>query len=234
LLLRAVRFGEADAVVTLLTKALGKIPALARGVRRAGKGRPAILEPMHTLRVVVQERAGAELFTASEPSIVRPRLGLISDLDCMTAAGQALRWVRAGSPVRTPEPGVWAEIEGLLDELDHTQNPLPPPTRLAATGLRLLRQFGYELELSSCVRCGKACGEDRPAYVDARQGGLLCRGCGGGHSELHRLIEPAVRARLAAASAGSHSAALLPVDTDLARQLVDEALAAHAGLTGQC
>ena len=228
-MLRAVPFAEADAVVTLFTRALGKASALARGARKGGRRWAAALEPMHTLRVALDERPGAELLALREASVVVPRLHVIADLDRMNAAGQALRWVRAGSPPRTPEPEVWAELDTLLARLDDLEDRIPPRTHLAATGLRLLREFGYGLELDSCIRCGKRCAADRPAYVGAAQGGLVCQACGGGQAGVHRLLEAALRARLAAASSG-RDAALLPEDTDLARALVDEALAAHAGV----
>jgi DNA repair protein RecO (recombination protein O) len=227
--LRVVPFAEADAVVTLFTRALGKASALARGARKGGRRWAAALEPMHTLSVVLDERPGAELLALREASVIVPRLRVIADLESMDAAGQALRWVRAGSPPRTPEPEVWAELDTLLARLDNRDDPIPPRTHLAATGLRLLREFGYGLELGSCIRCGKRCAEDRPAYVAAGQGGLVCQACGGGHAAVYHLLDSALRARLLAASSG-RDVALLPEDTDLARALVDEALAAHAGV----
>jgi hypothetical protein len=45
------------------------------------------------------------------------------------------------------------------------------------------------------------------------------------------LLDPATRLRLSAAASG-RDAALLPEDTDIAQKLVDEALAAHAGVRG--
>jgi DNA repair protein RecO (recombination protein O) len=229
--LRFVAFAEADAVVTLFTRDLGKVSAMARGARKGGRRWSAALEPMHTLRVVVDERPGAELLALREVTLVTPRRKLVLDLSRIEAAGQALRWVRAGSPPRTPEPEVWAEIETLLGRLDDLDDPLEPRTHLAASGLRLLREFGYGLGLTACIRCGKRCAPGKPAYVDAAQGGLLCQACGGGHAAVHHLLDAAQRTRLAAASVG-RDAALLAEDTDLARALVDEALAAHAGVEG--
>ncbi len=229
LVLRAVPFAESDTIFTLFTKALGKVSALARGARKGGKRWTGTLEPMHTLRVVLHERPTAELCTLRESAILRPRFGLVADLDRLEAAGQALRWVRAGSPLRTSEPAVWAELEGLLERLDAGSDEVPAATHLAATGLRLVAAFGYELDLSRCVRCGRPCSDGRPAFVDAGLGGLVCQACGGGHSG-HRLLDPAVRRRLLSACSGCDSA-LLSSDTEVARQLVDEALLAHAGVS---
>jgi DNA repair protein RecO (recombination protein O) len=226
-----VPYGEADAVVTLFTEELGKVSAMARGARKSTRRFAAALEPMHALVVALDERPGAELFGLREATVTRPRAHLLRDLDGMSAAGQALRWVRAGAPPRTPEPDVWSELEALLERLDDPSDTLPPKTHLAASGLRLLRYLGYGLELDACVRCGKRCDPARSAFVDAASGGLICQADGGGQSPSHHRIDAATRQRLWAASRG-RDAALLPEDTAMALRLVDEALEAHAGVVG--
>lgn len=225
LVVRNVEYGDADAVVTLYTERLGKISALARGAKRSTKRFGGALDPMHTIRVTLDERAGSDLATLVEAHLVEARLRLSADLDKLDAAGRALRWVRAGSPPRTPEPRVWAEIGALLDRLDDPADVLSARAHLAATGLRLLAAFGWGLDFSACVRCGKSCDAGRSAYVDATVGGLVCRACGGAR----RRLDAGARARLAAASAGGDGV-LLAEDAQRALALVDEAFAAHAGV----
>lgn len=225
LVVRAVPYGEADVVATLFTEALGRVSALARGARRSAKRFGGALDPMHTVRVTVEERAGTELATMREASVVRARVVLMGDLARLEAAGCALRWVRSGSPPRLREPEVWHEIVDLLDRLDDRADALGPERHLGATGLRLLGAFGWGLELGACVRCGRPCDPARPAYVDAAAGGLVCRACGGASI----LLDAGVRTRLAQAAAGADDR-LLPEDAALARRLVEAALAAHAGV----
>jgi DNA repair protein RecO (recombination protein O) len=230
LVVRVVPYGEADAIVTLFTEQLGKVSALGRGARKSVRRFAAALEPMHGLRVTLQEKSRSEMFGLQEASVVAPRTHILRDLDRMEAAGQALRWVRAGSPPRTEEPEVFAELTHLLDRLNDPLDSLSPRAHLAGAGLRLLRHFGYGLELDHCVRCFRPCDIARSAFVDAAAGGLLCQACGGGHSPLHHLLGAPQRTRLSAAAAGS-DAALEDEDAALAKKLVDEALAAHAGVT---
>jgi DNA repair protein RecO (recombination protein O) len=225
-----VHYGEADAIVTLFTEELGKVGALARGARKSSRRFAGALEPMHTLRVALDDRPGAELAGLREAIVVRPRAHILADLEKMNAAGQALRWVRSGSPIRTPEPEVWAELETLLERLEDPNDRLSPRSHLQASGLRILKHFGYGLVLDACVRCGRPCDAARPAFVDAGLGGLVCQACGGGRSPAHHLLDPSSRARLAAAAAG-RDAALEPDDTEIAEKLVNEALSAHAGVT---
>jgi len=230
LVLRVVAYGEADAIVTLFTDELGKITAIGRSARKSVRRFGGALEPMHGVRVTVVEKSTSDIFALREASVVTPRTHILGSLERMEAAGQALRWARAGSPNRTREPGVFTELNGLLDRLNDPDDGLSPRAHLAGAGLRLLRHFGYGLELGHCVRCFRPCDPARSAFVDAAAGGLICQACGGGHSPLHHLLAAKARTRLADAAAGS-DAALEEDDALLAKKLVDEALAAHAGVT---
>lgn len=223
LLVRSVPYGESDLVLTFFTEARGLLSAAARAARRSWK-RFSALEPMHLLRIAVDERPGADLASLVETSIERPRPHLVGDLGRLEAAGRALRWVRKASPPQTPEPALWAEVNGLLDRLDDAGEVGSPEALLASSGLRMLAAVGWGLDFERCVRCGRACGPDAAACVDPSAGGLVCRVCGGAP----RVLRPDRRLRLLSASGGD-DAALLPEDAALTMELVDAALAAHSG-----
>jgi DNA repair protein RecO (recombination protein O) len=235
LLLRRVEHGESDLVLALFTRDLGRIPALARSARRSRKRFGGSLEPFHTLRIEVDEpTAAGELYQLREAQIETMRLGLTEDLERMDAAGRALAWVRAAAPPRIAEPEVWSAITSLLDRLNAANAPasgtlgltgapraLNPKLVLAEEGMRLLSAFGWGLELERCVRCGRPCEEGKAALIDPVRGGLVCRACGGARLR----VSGALRARLMIP-------ALEPEDVDVALDLVERALEAHAGTGG--
>ena len=223
LLLRRVEYGESDLVVTLLTEDMGRVSALARGARKSVKRFGGVLEPMHTLRISYDDRAGAELVVLREARLERARPYLVTSLERMQAAGQALNWVRKAAPPRTPEPEVWAAMEALLDHLGDPEDQASPRARLAAAGLRLLAAFGWGIDFERCVSCGKAPGAGQAARVDAARGGLVCRDCGGARRHLSGVEREALRG---AAAGGEISAELAP----LALELVELALKAHGGI----
>jgi DNA repair protein RecO (recombination protein O) len=233
LLVRRVPFGEADLMISLFTEERGLVSAVARSARRSWK-RFAALEPMHLLRVALEERPGVELMSLAETSIARPRSRLVADLGKLEAAGRALRWVRRASPPQTPEPGVWLEINALLDRLDLDGNEgegadparpaLSPEAHLATTGLRILTTVGWGLDLDRCVRCGRPCAAAAAACIDPASGGLVCRACGGSS----QVLRADRRARMLAALAGDDGA-LLAEDAAQVIDLVDAALSAHSG-----
>ena len=223
LLLRRVEYGESDLVVTLLTDSIGRVSALARGARKSVKRFGGVLEPMHTLRISYDDRAGAELVVLREAKLERARPFLVTSLERMQAAGQALNWVRKAAPPRTPEPEVWAAMEALLDHLGDAEDSASPRARLAATGLRLLSAFGWGIDFERCVSCGKQATAGQAAAVDAARGGLVCRDCGGAR---RRLSGDERRALSDAALGGKLDDELAA----LALDLVEQALKAHGGI----
>lgn len=225
LLVKRVEYGESDLVLTLFTERLGRVSALARGARKSTRRFAGALEPMHTLEVRLEERPERELFGLREARIETPRIALTSELARMEAAGKALGWLRRAAPVRTPEPELWNGIERLLDRLSEP-SPVDPGRVLGAAGLQLLATLGWGLDLERCVSCGKACPDAQAGLVDAKRGGLVCRSCGGAR---HRLEGPR-RLRLARASASGDPALLEAGDAEVALDLVEQVLRAHAGM----
>jgi len=223
LLLRRVEYGESDLVITLLTDSIGRVSALARGARKSVKRFGGVLEPMHTLRIAYDDRAGAELVVLREAKLAQARPFLITSLERMQAAGQALNWVRKAAPPRTPEPDVWAAMQALLDHLADPEDTVLPRARLAASGIRLLAAFGWGIDFDRCVSCGKLALAGQAAQVDAARGGLVCRGCGGAR----RRLSGRERQALGLAATGG---ALDDDTAALALELVELALKAHGGI----
>jgi DNA repair protein RecO (recombination protein O) len=221
LVVRTVEFGEADVIVTLVTEQLGKVGAIARGVRRGSKRMGGSLEPVHTIAVHLEDKGG-DLATLKEARVVRVRGGVLRSLQALEAAGMALRWARHAFPPRTPEPQGWRVLLDLLDVLD--QETAAPRRELARAGFGMLTALGYGLELDRCVVCGRECPVSKAACIDPARGGLVCRSCGGASTVLSPEAREAARAlgegRTADVS-DTHAESILAI--------VDRAMAAHAG-----
>jgi len=223
LLVRRVPIGEADVIVTLFTEAKGIVSAVARSGRKPGQ-RLAGLEPIHLLRVSLEERENRDLAVLAEATIATPRLHVLGTLERMEAAGRALRWVRDVAPPGTREPGLFVTLNELLDALDSTESACLPEIKLATAGLRLLAEMGFGLVLDRCVRCNRPCPRDAPACLEASAGGLVCRACGGARL----VVRKDLRARLESATAGD-DAALLGEDARIVVDLVESVMRAHTG-----
>lgn len=220
LLVRSVAFGESDVIATFFTETDGKLSAVVRGARRSTKRFGGALEPIHELFVTLEDK-GKELCVLKEARIHHPRSGITADLDAMEAAGRALRWVRHLCPSRTPEPSAWSSLKTLLDVLDAH---FPPLTHLAIFGFGLLADVGYGIDFERCVRCGKACPANRPAFVDAAGGGLVCMTCGGAR----RTLSAELRTLALRAQARDPDLRMTPGQAAQLVEVAEEAMSAHA------
>ncbi|MBI2394968.1 MAG: DNA repair protein RecO [Deltaproteobacteria bacterium] len=196
--LRVSPYGDADAVVHLLTERAGVIGALARRARAPSAKRAIVLEPFHTLTVEVQATSG-ELANLKSATIATARTALLEDPARLDAAGLATRWTRALSPAHVPEPEVFAALERLLDDLAGAAAPIvgvttptPVESALTAFGLTLLDVLGYGLDLSGCARCARARPEGRAAYVSGAGGGVACEACRRGAATQAQLVSGAL------------------------------------------
>lgn len=224
LLVRSVPYGEADVIATFFSRDSGKLSAVVRGARRSTKRFGGALEPIHELFVTLEDK-GRELCVLKEARIQRPRTTVVSSLESMEAAGQALRWIRQLCPPRTPEPGAWRSLEALLDRLDAAAASGSQRQELAIFGLRLLTDMGYALELDRCLRCEKPCPEGRAAFLDPHDGGIVCTSCGGAR----RTIDGELRVLAARAQRGENVTLTMSQASELV-SIAEEAMAAHAGV----
>lgn len=171
--LRVSPYGDADAVVQLLTERSGALPALARRARAPSAKRVLIIEPFHTLTVELSESSG-ELAHLRTSTLATARTGLLDDAQRMETAGVATRWTRALLPPRVAEPEVFAALEHLFDALVAGAD---ADRALSTFGLILLDALGYGLDLAGCARCAKGRPAGRGAYVSGTGGGVLCESC---------------------------------------------------------
>src|SRR4051812_12496188 len=84
-LLRRTHVGDADLMIALFTEQIGRLTVAARGARRANSKLGA-LEPIHTLRVVLEVRPGKDIAKLADARIDAPRLGILSRADDLDAA----------------------------------------------------------------------------------------------------------------------------------------------------
>jgi DNA repair protein RecO (recombination protein O) len=177
LLLRSVDYGEADRVLTLLTRSEGKVSVLAKGARRSKRRFAGALEPFSILRVeVAAGRSG--LARLESATIARAFPKLLGDLSRMTTAGALLGLVRELSVEAVADPEVFDDVVTLLEALDARE--LSESALAVCFQLQLLSRAGFSPRLDACGSCGKRPEPGRATDFDARRGYIVCQSCGGG------------------------------------------------------
>jgi DNA repair protein RecO (recombination protein O) len=173
IVLRAIPYGDADAVVQLLVRGRGRVSAFARGARSSRKRYGGALEPFYVVEVLLAEREGQELWALREARVLEAQAGLRDDLHRIAHAGYATELAhdltRAGEPAD--------ELYALLTRFLATLARAPATSaRLRAYELGALDAAGLTPQLHACARCGDDVPSGRAAF-DPDAGGLVCGRC---------------------------------------------------------
>jgi DNA repair protein RecO (recombination protein O) len=168
--LRTQKLGEADRIVTLLTRRHGKVRAVAKGVRRTKSKWGSRLEPF--THVDVQCYQGRELDIVTQAEIVASHTDLTADYPRYTAGTAMLETVDRFTEEREPALRLFLLLASGLKALDAGEH--ESSLVLDAFVLRTLSISGYAPGLDDCARCGAA-GPHRSFHVPS--GGTVCPDC---------------------------------------------------------
>ncbi|MCZ7526945.1 MAG: DNA repair protein RecO [Acidimicrobiia bacterium] len=167
--LRTIKLGETDRIVSFLTQGHGKVRAVAKGVRKPGSRFGARLEP--TSHVALQCYQGRELDVVTQVETLDAFRSLREDYDRLTHAVPMLEAVDQVAQEREPDPALYRMLVGALRTLAETPSPVVAP----AFFWKLLSLAGFHPLLDVCARCGAD--GPFPAF-DLEEGGVLCGPCG--------------------------------------------------------
>lgn len=172
IVLRSIRYGEADRILHLYTPNRGRIGAIAKGVRRARSRFGGRLEPFFRLRIELHEGRG-ELLTVTGAHTVNGHAGLREHARALDAAARACDAVGRLFETSEPHPGVFNLLCRKLALLDEDPS---RATRASALGFRmkLLLAAGLAPQLASCACCGEV---DHLVGFSGAAGGVVCGSC---------------------------------------------------------
>src|SRR3954452_17895971 len=115
--LRSIRYGEADRIVHLYTPHRGRVSAIAKGVRRSRSRFGGGLEPFFRLDLVLHEGRG-EVFTVTSAEPVEGHPGLRDDALALDPAARACDAVSRLFETTEPHPEVFNLLCNELALLD--------------------------------------------------------------------------------------------------------------------
>ena len=189
--LRSIRYGEADRVLHLYTDDHGRVGAVAKGVRRVKSRLGGRLEPLSRVQLVLHQGRG-ELCTISQADTVHAHAALREHRESLERATQAceavLRLLDSNEP-NLPAYNLLCNELALLDA---------DPARACraqalAFRLKLLLAAGFAPELASCASCGDA---EHLGGFSPSAGGVVCAGCEAGSfplgADAHRFLVEAL------------------------------------------
>jgi DNA repair protein RecO (recombination protein O) len=175
IVLRSIRYGEADRILHLYTPERGRIGAIAKGARRARSRFGARLEPFFQIAVVLHEGRG-DLYTVTGVDTIDAHAGLRESAEALDAAARACDAVSRLFETDEPHPEVFALLGHELTLL--ASDPAHPgaarPENGLAFRLKLLLAAGFVPQLGSCASCGE---REHLTGFSAAAGGVVCSSC---------------------------------------------------------
>jgi DNA repair protein RecO (recombination protein O) len=172
IVLRSIRYGEADRIVHLYTLAHGRLSAIAKGARRSRSRFGARLEPFTHVRAVLHE-GRSELLTVTAVDTVAIHAALRDHAATLDAAARACDAVARLFETTDPHPEVFRLLANELDLLAGDAAHARPGNGLAFR-LKLLLAAGIVPQLAACAVCGET--EHLQGFSGAA-GGVVCSAC---------------------------------------------------------
>jgi DNA repair protein RecO (recombination protein O) len=172
IVLRSIRYGEADRVLHLYTPERGRVSAIAKGVRRTRSRFGGRLEPFFRVRLLLHEgRSDLLTITGAETISAYPRLR--EDARGLEGAARACEAVARVFDDGDPHAGVYHLLANELTLLDAEPARATRANALAFR-LKLLLAAGFAPHLAGCAGCGER--EDLVGFSGAA-GGVVCAAC---------------------------------------------------------
>jgi len=172
IVLRTHKLGEADRIITLLTRQHGRVRAVAKGVRRTTSRWGSRLEPF--THVDLQLAEGRNLDVVTQAETLTPFSGEIGlDYDRYTSGTVMLETAdRLVTEERQPSPQQFLLLVGGLRAMAARER--GPSQVLDSYLLRSLAVAGYAPSFDHCARCGE---EGPHRWFSPASGGVLCADC---------------------------------------------------------
>lgn len=180
--------GEADRLITLYTRQLGKMRVIARGARKIASRKAGHIEPF--THVKLQLAKGREMHLVTQADTVDAFLPLRDDLILTGQASYVIELLDRFT--YEDETGNAALFRLLTETLARLAAKTDPWLVQRYYEMRLLDQLGFRPQLFECVNCGREIkAEDQ--FFSFQAGGVICPRCGRGLPNLHPISIDALR-----------------------------------------
>lgn len=169
IVLRTYPLREADLLVTLFTRAEGKVRGVARSAKKSKRRFGGALEPLTYVRVFYEDREGQELARLDSCEVLQSPLAMEVSYPRAVALGHLAELIDELLPDREANDAVFRLTLSVLAALEGPEIWMP----VTYFELWLTRLVGFLPELTECMECGRAL-NGHEAYFHALADGLMC------------------------------------------------------------
>jgi DNA repair protein RecO (recombination protein O) len=198
--IRAIDYSETSQILTLFTRATGKISAIAKGSKRPKSSFDGPVEAFSSGKIVFTATGGEKLATLTEfqqqPSFPHLRDNLFA-LNCALFAAELVNHL---THEYDPHPELFDSFLQFLQNANEYQassiKHRDTLSLLILFQLALLKEVGLQPVLSHCVNCKmsiehRASSIEHRVYFTSAANGLICRDCEAAFTEKIKLTKNA-------------------------------------------
>jgi DNA repair protein RecO (recombination protein O) len=173
IILQSYPLGEADRLVSFLSRNMGRVRGVATGARRPKSRFGSTLERLSHIRIWFFERETRELVRINQCELIESFLDAHGDYSASVVLALFSEITEAVLPDREPSDASFRLLLLAAQTVKRTARTALP---LAYFSLWTVKLGGWLPSLKACVRCGKEFGVE-PAFVSAFHAGLACAKC---------------------------------------------------------
>jgi DNA repair protein RecO (recombination protein O) len=170
IILRTYPLREADLLVTLFTRAEGKVKGVAKSAKRSRKRFGGALEPATCVRALWQDRPGSDLARLDSCDVLLSPLSAPIDYARLVALAHIAEMLDELLPDREPNDGIFRLAWAVLQSLEAASIWMP----ITYFDLWMLRLMGFLPPLDACIECAAPLA-GQPAWFHVLRDGLTCR-----------------------------------------------------------
>ena len=172
--LNSFSYSESDKIVQLYTLQLGRVKAIAKGVRKPKSKLSSAIELFTESGFALHKKPSADLYLLSQAKILNGYSGLKKDFKTISALQVLADLLIQSLHDTEPHPEIYSLLRETLSALG--EKPGNGELFLPAFALKFLDLLGHPIELEACAECGSSL-QRKKAFLIPHRGGALCESC---------------------------------------------------------
>jgi DNA repair protein RecO (recombination protein O) len=190
IVLKSNIFGEADLIVTYLSRDHGIVKAFAKSPRKTKSRFGSSLEPLTYSRISLLGREDASLPRLTQSDIITPFYSLRDDYNTFVSLCGIVELIIHFLPEKDPNLAMFLLLHKLLATIKPTER---NSLSYLYYKVKFLGLAGYLPKLDACGRCGKKTADVTNSKFHVSHGAIICDACKGGGSATIALSQSALR-----------------------------------------
>ena len=170
IVIKRINFGEADRILTILTERLGKIKAIAKGVRKTKSRLAGHLEPFMIIDLQLHE--GKTFYIVTGATIVKDFPKIHDNLEKVSKCFYVGELVDKFLEENHKDREIFELFFAVLKCIEESDGNF----WLRVFELKLIEASGFHPELYNCIHCQKKL-EQENNFWDNIEGGVICLEC---------------------------------------------------------